>query len=450
MAVLVLTLIALAQFMLAVVAPARLVQLVLLTGAIPLIWTVELLRTPLGPMNAVAIQLCGLCIALLAVMGAHSHRVLGYIAEYRWHLLFASFCAISIVYAPSPAFGVRTLARLLGPLLFLIVVMIAIERRDQIEAMGRAVIGCGLIVCALAYVTQALGIRADDTGYGGGVTGLGPPGMGPPVFAAHMIAVSMLAAASFIVQRRTVWLVLTILFAVSLVATLQRTSTAAMLLGFSTILFFGTRGVARFSLPIAGVLAIPALLIVNEDFRRRMFFKAMDPRDIIADPVAAFDGLDSSGRFTLWGEVMRNFFEPNPIAGAGLGATQSFLHARFGFGVVHSEYVRLLCEVGIIGLVLFLVAIAVYFCRMIPRARDRAADPLQRTFALAAIGGLVGYLCYMATDNSLDYVNQFGNYVFGFVALSLKASELSAEIVRTHEPRPTLPVLSGPIPNLMR
>ena len=52
-------------------------------------------------------------------------------------------------------------------------------------------------------------------------------------------------------------LLVTALFALSLLAALQRTSAGAMLLGFSLILFLGTRGMTRFVLPAVSVVAPP-------------------------------------------------------------------------------------------------------------------------------------------------------------------------------------------------
>lgn len=51
-------------------------------------------------------------------------------------------------------------------------------------------------------------------------------------------------------------------------------------------------------------------------------------------------------------------------------------------------------------------------------------------YALAAVGGLVSYLIFMATDNALDYVSALGIYVFALIGMAEKAMELETAAKR--------------------
>lgn len=440
-----------AQFCLAIFSPRRLVYFTLVTGAIPVFWSAQThFTTPLGTLDVAALRLFGLCIAAGIVLAANLNQVMLYIARFKWHLLFIFVAGLSITYAPSPAYGFRMLAKLVGPLIIMLVVAVAIQTQEHLRTTARTIIASGVILCCLAYLTRALGMHADTSSYAGGAVGLGPPGMGPPVFAAHMLGVSMLALAWFITERRVLMLGITALFALSLLATLQRTSAAAMLLGFSLILFFGTRGFTRLLLPAMSVVALPLLLIFNEGFRRRMFFNAVEPEKILSDPASVLSGIDSSGRFTLWADMMERFYAPDPMLGSGLGATQNYLYeySAAGIGVVHSEYVRLLCEMGLLGLCLFVVVVMTYLVSL-SRGALSVDSVDARRYSLAAIGAIIGYIGYMATDNSFDYVNQFGAYVFSLVAMAFKAKELCSVEARAEIPVPQS-LQRVAIPNLMR
>jgi O-antigen ligase len=230
-------------------------------------------------------------------------------------------------------------------------------------------------------------------------------------------------------------------------AALQRTSAAALYLGFSTILFFGTGGIWRLVLPIAGTLGLPALMVFSETFRKRMFFGEANPDQILNDPTKALASVNGSGRFTLWDSMLRRFFDPHPVVGSGIGSTQDYLYTTAGTGVVHSEYVRLLCEVGIVGLALFALMVASYLLRL-RRYTARNNSVSLRTSALAGIGSLVAYIVYFSTDNGIDYVSQFGIYVFALVATAIKARELAcfASMEKAEAPSARLPAF----PNLMR
>lgn len=426
---------ALTQFLLALLAPVRLVYLTLLIGAMPWFVLVEgAVDTPVGSLNGVSLQLFTLCIAAIVVLVANAELVSRYFARCRWHFLFAAFCALSLVYAPSFSYGLRTLAKLLGPAVICMMVMVSVRTPQQLAMTGRTIFISGIMLCILAYVSRAMGL---DSRYNGEIPGLGPPGMGPPVFAAHMLVVSMFALSTFLSGRRLWALGLTVLFAVSLLGAVQRTTAAAMMIGFSVIMFFGSRGLPRLVMPAASILGLPLLMIFNDGFRKRMFFTATDPDAILKDPGTALQGLDGSGRFGLWDVALQKFFTPSPVLGSGIGATQHFLQQQGTdqkIGVVHSEYVRLLCEVGLIGLVLFLIAMGVYLARL----RFLAATTPERKYALAAMGALIGYMLYMATDNSFDYVNQFGAYVFALIALSEKAKEFASATSEEAAPAVTL------------
>ena len=134
-------------------------------------------------------------------------------------------------------------------------------------------------------------------------------------------------------------------------------------------------------------------------------------------------------RVGLWTTALNLFFEPSPLIGSGLGIiSQLFGHigsASFEVtgGLVHSEYVRLLSEVGLIGTTLFVLSLLalLYTCW---RAYRLSRSNLARTLTLAAFGSLVTYLVGAATDNVLFYYYSFGGYVWALVAMGLTAQKL--------------------------
>jgi hypothetical protein len=101
-----------------------------------------------------------------------------------------------------------------------------------------------------------------------------------------------------------------------------------------------------------------------------------------------------------------------------------------------------------VGLILFVLALISYFWRLRTYASKFNRDS-QRIPALAAIGSLVTYAIYCSTDNAFDYVSQFGIYVFGLVAIAVKAGELASPAVQGE----VAEALTSPaplFPNLMR
>jgi hypothetical protein len=71
--------------------------------------------------------------------------------------------------------------------------------------------------------------------------------------------------------------------------------------------------------------------------------------------------IDSSGRFAMWDDLLERFYRPRPLLGGGLGVVQNHLYNASIAGDIkaaHSDYVALLCDTGLIGLLLYVAAAA--------------------------------------------------------------------------------------------
>ncbi len=414
------------QIGVAAAAPARFMSYALWIQCIPYTWNWDsqiVYNTPIGPLNVISMQYFGFMLACLISVMPRLDRALSEARPYKWHAAFVLFCAVSLVYAPSAAYGLRMLLKLLGPLLFMIVVLTNLDSEQDLKNIRRAILGSGVILVLMAIVAKVAGLNSGPNGEATGMSGLGPPSMGPAVFSAHMLPVAMLALSAYLCKPKPKLLFLTLLSAMAVMGAFERTSLAALYVGFSVILFIGARGLWRFLGPVVGLFGLPAMLLLNETFRRRMFFGDTNAKGLLSDPADALAKVNGSGRFELWDSMLNRFYSPHPIRGSGVGATENFFYgqAAHGTAVAHSEYVRLLCEVGLIGLFLF-VATALSYLRNIHLYRIQCADPLRREFALAAMGSFVTYLLYCSTDNAFDYISAFGIYVFALIAAAAKAS----------------------------
>jgi O-antigen ligase len=440
------------QFVLAVAAPARFIYFSLWVQTIPYWWNFDVqisFETPIGRLNVVAMQGFGFLLACLFVIVPHISRLGPQIARYKWHSAFLIFCVLSLAYAPSTVFGLRTIAKLAAPFLFLLAVGLVINTDQEIRKTLQAIMGSGAVILFLALLARMLGVDSDPNVHTTGVSGLGPPGMGPPVFSAHMLPVAMLSLATYLCMPNSRNLLIVMLAAAAILAAIQRTSAGALYIGFAVILFFGTHGVWRVILPTLGFVGFPALLVFSDTFRRRMFFDATSTADLLSDPAKALGQLNTSGRSALWDTVLKRFFYPHPITGSGIGSTQDFLYgiAKVGATVVHSEYIRLLCEVGIVGLTLFVFAAFAYLARLRKLVVESRSNSV-RLPALASMGSLIAYLVFFSTDNGIDYVSQLGIYVFAMIAVAENSLAREPSTVQTQPAAATL--LPGrPFPNLL-
>jgi hypothetical protein len=405
------------------VHPVALLYASLLTGAMPLTFGQEgMVLTAFGRLDLSAIRLFGLCLVGLFITLAHGDRVLHYLPDCKFHVLFLLFSALALLWSPSLIYGVRMLAKLTAPFLFLLLCLVLVSSVAQLRVMERVTLAGGVLAVVGAIVTTSMGLSPPGLG-------LTLPAMSPALFSAYLVAVGMLALASSRYEGRARNLLAFVIVSGAILAAFTRITIAALFISSSLILWLALRGGARFLLPLAGLLGLPALFLVSEFYKSRMFFGAdkITLSTIINDPGVAWGHLHGSGRFAAWEYVLDHFVAPSPILGSGIGATQHFYYTQSvgGMGVIHSEYVRLAAEVGIVGLVLFCLAAAGYLVCLL-RTYRFSPDSLAGRYSLAAMGGLISYLIFMATDNAFDYVNAFGIYVFGLIGMSVKARELEA------------------------
>jgi O-antigen ligase len=410
-----------AQFALALFSPVGLAYVSLIVGALPLTLGQDgMLSGAFGKMDLSAIRLLGLWLASCVVVLWHLERLPRYLSAFRFHALFLVFCAAALLWAPSLAYGSRMFAKVSAPFFFLLLIVLMVSTHAQLKIMARLILGVGAFLVAAAVVVRLAGVSVSTVG-------LTLPGVGPSLFSAFLVVVTLLALASAKHGNRVRHLILVAVLGAAILAAFTRITIAALCVGCAVILFMRFKGLPRFALPLLGLVGLPTLFLFSETFKQRMFYGAdqITLGTVLDDPSVVMGHLHTSGRSKAWETVLSRFFEPSPLLGSGLGATQNYYYSQSGggIGVIHSEYVRLLSEVGALGLTLFALAALAYVWRLV-RIYRRARVPETSTYALAAVGTLVAYLIYIATDNGFDYVTGFGIYVFGLIGMAEKASEL--------------------------
>lgn len=419
---------------LALAWPNGLAIAALLTGMLPLTLGREgMMVTVFGRMDLYAVRLLGLWLAALLVIMPNLWQAGRYSLRYRWHLLFLAFALLSLVWAPSAAYGARMIVKLTAPFMFLLLILLTCSCWQDLRRLQHTMVLSGILAIVVALFAVFRGYSSFST-----QLGLGVPGLGPAATSANLAVLTALALA--FLRTSPGWLAAALLgvFAAACVAGFTRITIAGLLLGMSSVLWVSCKGVIRWLIPLVGIVSVPTLFLFSDIFRQRMFKNGGDiSLDLLLkNPAVALDQVHGSGRFEAWSYVLNSFFKPNPFLGSGVGTTQSYFYTHAtGLNVIHSEYIRLLAEVGIGGVALMGVAVAAYVMRLV-RTYQMSSTHEGRAYSLAALGGLVVYVIFMATDNAIDYVTSCGIFVFALIAMSEKARELEAMDSRTHAPKP--------------
>ena len=182
--------------------------------------------------------------------------------------------------------------------------------------------------------------------------------------------------------------------------TLSRTALALGLLLLVAIVLRGRRGTRAFKASlILGGAAYASWEIVNkyEPLRKR-FFEGDDAFQI------GGVHLNTSGRMAFW-EKLWDSAMIDPWFGRGLGSSvtvTSQYYASFGTTQPHNDYIRLLHDLGWLGVIMFTVALLAVLRDAIGRA-SKAKTPLSRQIHTAAALSLGVVLIAMITDNMIIY-----------------------------------------------
>jgi O-antigen ligase len=174
-------------------------------------------------------------------------------------------------------------------------------------------------------------------------------------------------------------------------------------------------------LALMALLAAVGVVVFNTDtFQRRFFYTG---RGTLTD---VWQGnFLSFGRFEAWPKIWAEAWQ-RPYLGHGVGSINDFVPLVWpGMNHAHNDYLRIGFELGLVGVVVFLLVIAWQIVDLRRRLR-RASGIGQRAFA-ASLLGLLMFLVTACTDNPLVYNLWYTNPLFALMGASYGVSAGSKE-----------------------
>ena len=155
----------------------------------------------------------------------------------------------------------------------------------------------------------------------------------------------------YIITRERKWLYAIVWITLSTILETVRTGLGGLFLASSLFLITIFRGRA---IPWIIGLCMVGLTVAFTvpSFREKMFFEEKDFSEVSADDLN-FDNVRSNARGLIWELNMRQFYYPHKITGSGLGTSVEWMKNRPGLKLIHSDYVQILCDLGLVGIVLF-------------------------------------------------------------------------------------------------
>jgi O-antigen ligase len=383
----------------------------------------------LGGLDMNGIRLIGMSAALGLVIMA-DRQILRQVLRPAaiFYAILILYCAASLAFSPAPLDGARLVLKIAYPLLvFLVIIGLLPDRPALDRLMDAVLIGAAVLCLVVNPLYLAFGGFEREIG---GYIRLRGLGAHQNPFAFYMIAALLMSFVRFTTRGQVRYLMLCAICSGWMILTITRIAflaavVALLALGAVSAVVTRQTRVLLAAIVVGVLLAIPLAPPVLE---RSLGFvpTAGELVDLLRNPRALFLSMNWEGREAFWAVVF-NAYLASPVLGLGMGASSFILRLHFpsfAAPVVHNDYLRLLSEAGIIGIILFTCALAAWWITTMRAAR--IGDRTVREYALPAIGCIAALAVIGITDNAFDYYGPFTQYL-GFLCGGAVAAAASVK-----------------------
>ncbi len=341
------------------------------------------------------------------------------------YLLFYGWLIVSCFYADFNYDSFSLLVKYILPLLSLWLGYSAIDNKYDLYFFSKSVtksaviyallIGgfCSFFISGLYYFIMGSGVFLMYAG-----------------LADYLTSLSVIPLILWWMTRRKRYIFASLFLLASSVLDSVRTGIGGIVIVYSVFAFFKYKVK---SIPVIALLGITFLSVilfvpqVNEKFFGDDAGK-VSANDIVEKDALSLDNINTSGRSALWELALKKFYEPDPICGAGLGEVTKFIKERaekeHTIALLHSDYVQILCDNGIVGIILLSIFFAILFFKVFRYTwwHNDAWVKITGTMAAASLSGVA---FSMGFDNVVSHSMTSLINPFIFIGFFLKFVDLS-------------------------
>lgn len=326
-----------------------------------------------------------------------------------FYLIYIIWLVIGLSYTPAPGYGFRVILKYLYPLLIMLFASAAVRDKEVFLKAGIGARMVAIISIAVAFIPYIGRLFPGVFWYG-------------TASAIHYISMCVFSLALFYyTQEKKKNLLLCILFMLPCILWVFRTSIMGTTLALMTFFFFKYK---LKSLPvIAGIMLVAVVAVFTIPSLKEKMFK--DSENVSIEQFQrgeiSKDDIESNARFAMWEHLENRFYDGKELIGSGIGSVQNYMYSNFVFGglkVPHNDYVQILCDSGIIGVVLYLLVVLTVITHSFIVYQNNS-DVAIRISAIIAGSSLAGVALTMYTDNVVNYSMATLSYPFGFYGMML-------------------------------
>jgi O-antigen ligase len=209
-----------------------------------------------------------------------------------------------------------------------------------------------------------------------------------------------------------------------------RTGMGGMMLVFVVAMLLKNKAKALPGLLFAGGLFLGIVLFVpsvNEKFFGEDA-GTVSATDIVQGDAMSMDNINTSGRTSMWEMILDECYKGNETFGSGLGVSMRFLKDWAAFTgaapIMHNDYVQILSDTGIVGIVLLCLFYAVFLLKGIIYVVLRKSSTCVKITGIMAVSSMAGIAFSMYYDNEVSHSMSSLVMPFIFLGFFLKSIDL--------------------------
>lgn len=326
--------------------------------------------------------------------------------EMFWVLTFST----GLLALSAPGYGFRVILKYLYPLLIMLFASAAVRDKEVFLKAGLGARLVAVISIPVLIIPMLNWILFPGVFWYGTASAI------------HYITMCVFSLALFYyTDERKKNLLLCVLFMLPCLVWVFRTSIMGTTLALMTFFFFKYK---MKSLPVIFVVLVLFVVAVFAipSVREKMF---KDSENVSIEQLQrgeiSKDDINSNARFAMWEDLQSRFYDGKELMGSGIGSVQNYMYSNFVFGglkVPHNDYVQMSCDSGIIGVVLYLLAVFAIIVHSF-FVYQKYTDVSIKMCAIVAGSSIVGVALTMYTDNVVNYSMATLSYPFGFYGMML-------------------------------
>lgn len=327
------------------------------------------------------------------------------------YLIYMVWLFIGLSYTPSPSYGFRVILKYIYPFLIMLFASSIVRNKEVFFKAGLMARCVAIFSIGISFIPLA--------GY-----------LVPGVFwystarAINYISMLIFSLALFYHGGKNKKdLFIAILFILPCLLWVLRTSIMGTTLALMMFFFFKYR---MKSIPVIFVIILLFIVAIFTipSIKDKMFFDKNNKNvSQLKSGSISMDDINSNGRFGMWEWSLNKFYHNKELTGSGTGNLQETFYAlRHPFGtmrIVHNDYVQILCDNGLIGLILFGGSFLLIIFHSFIVYQNKRYTAAIRICAITAGASTAGILLTLFTDNVINYAMATISYPCGFYGMML-------------------------------